>query len=347
MLSLDGGDEDDGGVGTTGGTGSTDGPGADEGGAADGDTAADGPASDDAAEPPVVFDLGHLPDVPTNNNCGAPLPVSCDDADTDPMHALGLNCPGGPQVDGVYNGGVEAMFIHQGNLGTSAPPAYPPREGERFIVMSTGIATQILTPGMFTSSGVSSPDPGFALPAPLVMAGVDATDDCADDPTLVGTGECSNTLQNQWNQGEGANDYAEIRINTEVPAGTFGFSYEFAFFSEEYPIYFETEFNDMYVAWLESEQWTGNISFDEMGNPISLNAGFLDNLPGSPELAGTSMDQNAGTKWLVTTAGVTPGEQIEIVFAVWDLSDDIWDTTVILDNFLWECEGGPPVTIPG
>ena len=59
------------------------------------------------------------------------------------------------------------------------------------------------------------------------------------------------------------------------------------------------------------------------------------------------MSDNAGTKWLTTTAGVTPGEQIEVVFAVWDLSDDIWDTVVILDNWLWECEGGPPVTIPG
>jgi hypothetical protein len=44
---------------------------------------------------------------------------------------------------------------------------------------------------------------------------------------------------------------------------------------------------------------------------------------------------------------VNPGEQIEVVFAVWDLSDGIWDTYMILDNWLWDCEGGPPVTIPG
>ena len=273
--------------------------------------------------------------------------MTCDGDDDDPLHAMGLNCPNGPQVTGAYNGGAEAMYVHQGNLGTSMPPEYPPREGEKFIVMSTGVAQEINTEGLFTSTPVSSPDYGLALPAPLTMTAVSATEDCADNPALVGTGECSNTLETQWSQGSGANDYAEVRINVEVPAGTFGFSYDFAFFSEEYPQWFMTQFNDMYVAWLESEQWTGNISFDEMGNPISLNAGFLDNLPGSPALAGTSMSDNAGTKWLTTTAGVTPGEQIEVVFAVWDLSDDIWDTVVILDNWLWECEGGPPVTIPG
>src|SRR5690606_42121782 len=53
------------------------------------------------------------------------------------------------------------------------------------------------------------------------------------------------------------------------------FGYNLAFFSTEYPGYYQTGYNDMYVAWLQSEVWTGNISFDEMGNPISLNAGFL------------------------------------------------------------------------
>jgi hypothetical protein len=338
----DGGDD----VSTSSTAGADDGDGDGEAGdATAGDESADDDGPDDG--PGVVFDLGGIPDAPFTNNCGAPAPVTCDASDDDPVHALGLNCPGGPTADVAINGAAEAFLVYSGNLGTSNPPEYPPREGEKFLIMATGPAGLLDAPGTFTSTDLPGNDPGNALPPPLVMTAVSATETCADNPMLVGMGECSNTMQGQWSQGSGANDYAEVRINVEVPANTHGFSYDFAFFSEEYPVWFQTQYNDMYCAWLESEVWTGNISFDETGNPISLNAGFLDNLPGSPALAGTAMDQNAGTKWLTTTAGVNPGEQIEVVFAVWDLSDGIWDTYMILDNWLWDCEGGPPVTIPG
>ena len=142
------------------------------------------------------------------------------------------------------------------------------------------------------------------------------------------------------------------------PPGASGFSYNLAFFSTEYPGYYKTTFNDMYWAWLQSEEWTGNVSFDDLGNPISLNAGFLDykdapnpydcpNPCNAPELQGTAMEGHAGTKWLTTSAGVLPNEDIVLVLAVHDLSDNIRDSVVILDNFLWNCEGGPPQTVPG
>ncbi len=62
-------------------------------------------------EPPVVFDFGALPDV--GAFCGAPNPVTCDDADDDPWHAMGLNCPGGPQVDGTFFG-ARRMYLSTG-----------------------------------------------------------------------------------------------------------------------------------------------------------------------------------------------------------------------------------------
>ncbi len=100
------------------------------------------------------------------------------------------------------------------------------------------------------------------------------------------------------------------------------------------------------MAWLESERWTGNVSFDDEGNPISLNAGFLDYIQ-SPELAGTHLEEHAATRWLHTTAPVTPGETITLVLAIFDVSDQAWDSYVILDNFRWGCGDAPPRTIPG
>jgi hypothetical protein len=79
----------------------------------------------------------------------------------------------------------------------------------------------------------------------------------------------------------------------------------------------------------------------------------------APALQGTVMETYAGTKWLSTTAGVVPGEDITLIWAVFghspplavpaifDLSDEVLDSVVILDAFSWNCEGGPPQTIPG
>lgn len=306
---------------------------------------------------PAKFDLGLVPDTPFAECVAHNVP--CDHMDDDIWHAIGLNCPGGLQIDGMVNGDPQSFYVHEGDLGTFVPAPYPPREGDKFLVMSSGRAQDITMAGLFASTDVAGfVDNGANLPAPMVTTKVSTTDTCADDFNLVGTGDCSNTVEDQWNQGSGAYDYAELRFSVGVPAGNPGFSYDLAMFSTEYPNYYQSGFNDMYIGWLESEMWTGNISFDEMGHPISLNAGFLDykdapnpyDCPApcaAPELAGTAMEGHAGTKWLTTTAGVTPGETIELVFAVFDLSDPVLDTVVLLDNFQFGCVGGPPVTIPG
>jgi hypothetical protein len=342
--------------------GSTTEPGSSTGPAPGGTSESSSPPGDGATTaaassgPPIYFDVGTQPDG-GGSSCAAPPQVSCDDDDDDPWHAFSLNCPGGPQVEGAINlTGPAQIYVFEGNLGTFAPPPFPPREGDKFVILSSGDASDLPMAGLFASTSV-----GFAptpLPAPIQTNAVSATEDCYDNPGLVGNGDCSNTIQEQWDQGSGSHDYAEMRFTTTVPAGTFGFTYDFAMFSTEYPVYYQSQFNDMYIAWLESEQWTGNISFDDMGHPISLNAGFLDykDAPNdfdcpppcvAPELAGTAMEGHAGTRWLTTTAGVTPGEDIEVVLGVFDLSDSVLDTVIILDNFEWACEGGAPVTIPG
>ena len=117
-----------------------------------------------------------------------------------------------------------------------------------------------------------------------------------------------------------------------VPPGVTSLSYDFAFFSYEYPMYYDSQYNDIYIGWLESEGWTGNISFDDQGNPISLNAGFMDFLDAdvdfpmgaphpdcpagagctAPEIQGTCMQGHGATRWLTTTATVNPGDEITI-----------------------------------
>jgi hypothetical protein len=69
----------------------------------------------------------------------------------------------------------------------------------------------------------------------------------------------------------------------------------------------------------------GNVVFDSMANPVSVNAAFLDVCAGCPlgtgELQGTGFDV-----W--NDAGATS-------FVIWDAGDQSYDSTVLLDGFRW------------
>ena len=285
--------------------------------------------------------------------CTIPDHVPCD-AGNDLFQAIGLNCPGEPQVTATTTGPGGAMGVRTSFGGNNT---FDPREGSRYAVIGSGLVGDLgsETP-FFDSNGfptycnddLGAYDPGANLPAPLRTN--DVAGDCTNNLALLGTGDCSNTINGQFSQGGSANDYVEMRFELDVPPDVISFSYDFAFFSVEYPDYYGSQFNDMYVGWLGSELWTGNISFDAAGNPISLNAGFLDFRDDGANLAefdNTCMKQHAGTNWLTTTAGVAPSEHITVVFAIFDLSDSILDSYAFIDNFQWGCDPtGMPSTEP-
>ena len=61
--------------------------------------------------------------------------------------------------------------------------------------------------------------------------------------------------------------------------------------------------------------------------------------------AGTGYDQvqGAATQWRTATAPVVPGETITLGLMVFDVQDQIYDTSVLLDNFRWTLQtNGPP-----
>ena len=280
--------------------------------------------------------------------CEAPPHTPCDKDSNDLPHAIGLNCPGEAQFEITFDGpdpGARGVGQKLGETST-----WDPIEGGRFLVLGNGLVSDLTYDGVGCNSAFEETfEPVKPLPEPLKAIDVGA-ENCFENPELVGTGDCSNSIQGQFDQGMRAFDYTEMRIKAKVPTGVSSLSYNFAFFSTEYPLFYGQSYNDMYVAWLESEHWTGNISFDEMGNPISLNAGFLDFKDDDgdmPEFAGTCLKGCAGTKWLSSTASVTSEEDIVLVFAIFDLADAVLDSFVFIDNFAWGCEGDlPPNTIP-
>lgn len=342
----------------------------DDGGDPDGDDGGrdDGGGEDDGAggaEDGPLFDVASGDDGLGDDGavtCEAAEHVPCDDDDS-AEHALGLGCPGEPTALTTIRGPRPGTFGVRTGLGSTS--AFDPREGMRFAVIGSGYVADLDLPGddgptHCNDATQLSYQSGQTLPAPIMPVDVGGST-CDQTPSLVGTGDCSNTIQSQYEQGVSPYDYTEVRIEATVPAGASSLAFDFAFFSTEYPNFYGRQYNDMFVAWLESSTWTGNISFDDQGEPISLNAGFLDfrdatagtpNDPSctngctAPELHGSCMEGHAGTRWLTSTAEVQPGETITLVLGIFDLSDPNLDSYVFLDNLRWGCDEGPPTTTP-
>lgn len=163
--------------------------------------------------------------------------------------------------------------------------------------------------------------------------------------------------------GSSVNDGTALRVQLKVPTNANSFSFKFRFFSQEYWYYTCTEYNDFFVALLNS-QWTPgagqtaipadkNISFDSNGSYISVNSvSFFTTCcqaksgyacpDGNAALAGTGFYESpwndvggGATRWLTTTSPVKPGETITLRFVIWDTSDQLLDSSVLLDNFRW------------
>ena len=76
------------------------------------------------------------------------------------------------------------------------------------------------------------------------------------------------------------------------------------------------------------------------GHDVVQPAGF----GAEPGYCGVSDLSGGGTGWLVTSGNVVPGEIIDLRIAIWDTTDDIYDSTVLVDNFEWSVDASEPGT---
>jgi cysteine-rich repeat protein len=144
-----------------------------------------------------------------------------------------------------------------------------------------------------------------------------------------------------------------------VPTNAAGLSYRHRFFTAEYGSLAESPcstYNDFHLALLDSNA-TGipsdkNIAFDANGSPVnsssveyfSCSNRTCHTCPGGIDaLVGTGLDApsptggsiGGATDWLTASGPVVPGETIELQLMVFDVSDNIGDTSVLLDAFEW------------
>jgi hypothetical protein len=217
-------------------------------------------------------------------------------------------------------------------LGIGVTPLAPfPRVGGTFAVLTTGDATQADLP-----EGNDSTNTGGAL---------------VTNP----------------NRGDTALDVSTLRIPFSVPVGS-GLncaSFDFRFLSEEYPVYIHSQYNDAFIAELDATTWTtngaeisglqNNFATDATGQPVTIKSTGPTSM--SPaEAAGTPY--GGATAPLQARVPVAESATPHALFlSIFDQSDHILDTTVLVDNFrVFNAPGGcargsialgPAVTITG
>ncbi|HEY2745709.1 MAG TPA: choice-of-anchor L domain-containing protein [Polyangia bacterium] len=179
------------------------------------------------------------------------------------------------------------------------------------------------------------------------------------------------SLQGASNCGTGGSvtkvqDYTEVTLQLHAPTNANSFSFQFQFFSAEYPEFVCTDYNDEFLVIVQSSKTyttATNISFDAKKNPITVNSGFfivcqngstaqtMNCTQPVTAIAGTGFDDDDGTGepiggstgWLTTTAPIAPGEDITLRFVIFDEGDGIYDSSALIDNFQW---GAMSVTGP-
>jgi hypothetical protein len=174
-----------------------------------------------------------------------------------------------------------------------------PRVGSNYLVMSTGFAQISLEPNAGIQSGVLS---GLRSP--------------------------------------GGNDMVQMTLDLKIPAGASALSFDFKFFSEEYPDYVGSAYNDGFIVEIGSSTFSingasvvapGNIAFDNDENLITINSTGQFSFDADNASLTT---YNGATPTLTTTLPISPDQSsVRLVFSIFDVGDNLYDSAVFLDNF--------------
>lgn len=342
----------------------------------DGFSVADGDCDDFALlVNPGAYDI---PNNGVDEDCqgGDATTDACDDmlelSDDDPLAAAAAIelCPTGVQ-DSKRWGVVSARWTTPDGLGEPGSPlmhgllpglgpAFVPRAGKRMLALSSGVAR---APGQ----------PDF-------------TRDCGDDFPVESTGFPKNFdgTSSSCSVDEAATmvvDAIALELQVRAPTNASALSFDSAFFTDEYPVFICTPFNDFFQVIVQPLRMggtaDGNVVFDRDNNAVSVNNSLLGVCnPGThgektfecplgfEPLEGTGFEEceggllatggtlgglargedkyGASTGWLTTEFAVEPGELLTLRFTIWDSSDSELDSLALIDHVRFRFRDEPP-----
>lgn len=291
--------------------------------------------------------------------CDGDLDPESDEAE-DAVRALGL-CTFSNQLDlawGVRNAdwklidGDDELEDRRQVWLTDSFGAVTPREGEKLLVMSTGVARDVdepdYTPECDTFTSLREGDTSYTH-------GVEPPGDYPLDSSQCPEGSLESKSSPAYND-------VGLRVRIKVPTNARSLAFDSIFFTHEYPEYVCSSFNDFFVVFMNDDE--RNIVFDSRGDSVGVNTALLSvcrqsdlakrKIPceqGPELLAGTGFDRReatcgetqenadiggASTGWLHTSVPLPHDEFVTLHFMLWDSGDPDLDSTVGIDNLHFE-----------
>jgi uncharacterized repeat protein (TIGR01451 family) len=301
----------------------------------DGDTIPDTPDNCPAASNPDQNDIDFDGIGDPCDNCAFASNPDQGDLDGDGLGDACDNCPA------AYN-------PEQGDLdGDGLGDACDPSEVAAAVVdVSCGLvgAAYEALPPVGTANGVwMSPLSFFPTLGDSFATLTTGNFSLADDPNESGSSGADDGGRNV--RGDSDFDVTVLRIDCApvVPANCL--SLDFAFYSEEYPEFVGSSFNDAFVAELNTSTWStvgsmisapDNFAFDPLGDPVTINSTGATSM--TPENAvGTTYD---GATTLLSASrffesgdlnGALPGT-ISLYLSIFDQGDPVYDSAAFVDN---------------
>lgn len=157
----------------------------------------------------------------------------------------------------------------------------------------------------------------------------------ADDPNAEG--HKTTDLSGGNVRGDTDLDVSVFTVDLQVPETANCLSFDFQFYSEEYPEWVGSAFNDAFIAELDNSNWTtsgseisapNNFAFDADNDVVSVNAVGLGGFS-AENAAGTTYD--GATPLLSAAKQVTPGAHT-LYLSIFDQGDRVLDSATFVDN---------------
>src|SRR6266545_1506080 len=201
------------------------------------------------------------------------------------------------------------------------------------------------TPDAVVDTNHSPPTALASFPTDGASYAIITTGDAnlADDPNDSGASGVNDSGPNV--RGNTDFDVSILKVDLSVPSGFTCLRIDFRFLSEEFPEYVGSQFNDAFIAELDSSDWTTNgsaitanhnFAFDPDGNPITINSTGYSHMTAS-EADGTTYDGAAPI--LVAQTPITSGTH-SIYLSIFDQGDHVYDSSVLLDNLSLGTQSG-------
>ena len=173
----------------------------------------------------------------------------------------------------------------------------------------------------------------------------------ADDPNVAINSGANNAGGNV--RGDTDYDVTVLKIDLDVPAAANCLTFDFQFYSEEYPEWVGTAYNDAFIAELDSSTWTtagtsisapNNFAFDPSGDVISINSTGVTEMTAA-NAVGTTYD--GATPLLSASTQITPGAH-SLYLSIFDQGDQVLDSAAFVDNLVIGFVPDPEVNcVPG